>query len=396
MSGANAVFPPKLWVQVPTAHLQHCGGIFLLQKELANGKPLWKKKDGDVWIYANKIGHWCFGGVDAKAKAFDWNRCYLYQQDGPQLPSDPGSWHAWNERSQRWTQLNVRVSEVAFSDDQQRLVLAQSELAQLRSFAELRRRQRRDWWRPPAPPAPPAPLPPLDETDGGHGADVEMARMARRAAGLCQLGVDLSTALFDDGQTLLMLAAEQGWTELCRYLCVTSCRSSYLDAREEETGYTAVFYATREGHLDILKLLLGAKASPNIASHRAGATPLLLALMAESASTSQPLVTALLDAKALELAKTDEIRRLLAEAAPKARAPRCRCVAYDKEDRVHIKWFCHDQIYVRSLETKDKAYQAGVRPGWTLKLADGKVVTKIDQLREVTPPVELEFQRHLI
>ena len=32
--------------------------------------------------------------------------------------------------------------------------------------------------------------------------------------GLCQLGVDLSTALFDDGQTLLMLAAEQGWTEL--------------------------------------------------------------------------------------------------------------------------------------------------------------------------------------
>ena len=28
---------------------------------------------------------------------------------------------------------------------------------------------------------------------------------------------------------------------------------------QEETGYTAVFYATREGHLDILKLLLGAK-----------------------------------------------------------------------------------------------------------------------------------------
>ncbi|CAL1171804.1 unnamed protein product [Cladocopium goreaui] len=72
-----------------------------------------------------------------------------------------------------------------------------------------------------------------DATDSGEGADVEMARMARRAAGLCQLGVDLSTALFDDGQTLLMLAAEQGWTELCRYLCVTSCRSSYLDARED-------------------------------------------------------------------------------------------------------------------------------------------------------------------
>ena len=38
--------------------------------------------------------------------------------------------------------------------------------------------------------------------------------------------------------------------------------------------------------------------------------------------------------------------------------------------------------------------QAGVRAGWTLKRADGKVVTKTE-LREVAPPVELEFQRHL-
>ena len=29
-------------------------------------------------------------------------------KDGPQLPSDPESWHVWNERRQRWTQLNVR------------------------------------------------------------------------------------------------------------------------------------------------------------------------------------------------------------------------------------------------------------------------------------------------
>ena len=33
-------------------------------------------------------------------------------------------------------------------------------------------------------------------------------------------------------------------------------------------------------------------------------------------------------------------------------------LALDQE-RVHIKWFCHDQIYVRSLDTTDKAYQAG-------------------------------------
>ena len=36
------------------------------------------------------------------------------------------------------------------------------------------------------------------------------------------------------------------------------------------------------------------------------------------------------------------------------------------------------------------SFQAGVQPGWTLRLVDGKVITKIDQLQ---PPVELQFQR---
>ena len=39
---------------------------------------------------------------------------------------------------------------------------------------------------------------------------------------------------------------------------------------------------------------------------------------------------------------------------------------------------------------RKNARQAGVRPGWTLRLVDGRVVTKIDQLQ---PPVELQFQR---
>lgn len=43
---------------------------------------------------------------------------------------------------------------------------------------------------------------------------------------------------------------------------------------------------------------------------------------------------------------------------------------------------------VKSL--RKNSSQAGVRPGWTLRLVDGRVVTKIDQLQ---PPVELQFQR---
>jgi hypothetical protein len=53
------------------------------------------------------------------------------------------------------------------------------------------------------------------------------------------------------------------------------------------------------------------KASPNIASHRAGATPLLLALMADSSSSSQPLVTVLLDAKAEVSPRLQEIWEML-------------------------------------------------------------------------------------
>eukprot|EP00438_Fugacium_kawagutii_P010793 Skav206771 [mRNA] locus=scaffold1823:9946:13218:- [translate_table: standard] len=173
-------------------------------------------------------------------------------------------------------------------------------------------RQRNDWWRPPAQPV--------------EAAEDLAQRAAGSRAGLCELGVDLATPLFDDGQTLLMLAAEQGWTEL------------FLGDAAEESGYTAVFYATRGGHLEILQLLLQAKASPNVASTRAGATPLLLAVMASEA-TSQPLVEALLEAKAevAPMPKVQELRpapgmwRLLADAMPKPRPPRRRRVAYDKD-----------------------------------------------------------------
>ena len=40
-----------------------------------------------------RIGHWCFGGVDAKAKAFDWNRCYLYQVQQDRLVQNWSSSH---------------------------------------------------------------------------------------------------------------------------------------------------------------------------------------------------------------------------------------------------------------------------------------------------------------
>ncbi|CAK9007015.1 Uncharacterized protein SCF082_LOCUS9282, partial [Durusdinium trenchii] len=252
--------PAKLWVEAPENWLQ-CKGVFLLQKESANERPVWKKTDAAVWIYANKLGHWCVGGPEAKSHGFDWNRCFLYSAKDSDLPCDLHLWHGWADRQARWVLLAppAGVSEVPFSEEHQRVAWARAELAQLRAWAEVKRR-RRDWWRPPAPP-------------DDEGASLTEDAMARRAEGLIELGVDLSTPLFNEGgETLLMLAAEQGWIKLCRHLCGILTRRS-LDAQEEESGYTALFYATRANQLEIIKLLLDAKASPQLCSARAGATP---------------------------------------------------------------------------------------------------------------------------
>jgi len=60
-----------------------------------------------------------------------------------------------------------------------------------------------------------------------------------RTAGLLLLGVDLTSAVFndDDGCTLLMLACEHGFKQLCGHLCgapvsIAGGRRAYLDARK--------------------------------------------------------------------------------------------------------------------------------------------------------------------
>ena len=42
--------------------------------------------------------------------------------------------------------------------------------------------------------------------------------------------MDLGSAPFNEDQTLLMLAAEQGWLDLCRHLCAQP--RAYLNAVE--------------------------------------------------------------------------------------------------------------------------------------------------------------------
>ncbi|CAK9118370.1 unnamed protein product [Durusdinium trenchii] len=82
-----------------------------------------------------------------------------------------------------------------------------------------------------------------------------------------------------------------------------------------------------------------------------------------------------------------------AEAARVSKPLRRRRVVYEEEDTLDIQWHCSGEIFVRSIGPKDKAKEAGVRPGWTLKTVDSQKPVERDLRRK--PPVQLEFQRPL-
>ena len=73
----------KIPLVTSTWPLHQCTAKSGTYHQLGFGLKLSPQNDGFTWTFHRnglRIGHWCFGGVDAKAKAFDWNRCYLYQQ----------------------------------------------------------------------------------------------------------------------------------------------------------------------------------------------------------------------------------------------------------------------------------------------------------------------------
>eukprot|EP00439_Symbiodinium_sp_Y106_P030779 s8533_g3.t1 len=338
---AGDEIPPKLWVHVPHGEQRHCSGCFSLQKDKANEQPLWKKADVyEAWLYQNKLGHWCVGGKEARRREFDWNRCFLYQT-APQDPHQSRAgrlliaaqpWQWWDSIGRKWVlDPTIRVLDVPHASSDQRQMLAQHEVEALRGAAEVCRR-RTSWWLPPAPPQPEA-----DET----------SFIAERAAGLVTLGVDLTSPLFTDdlGATLLLTAAEMGWTDLCREL-LSKHRPGYLESRDH-AGRTALFHAVHAGHQEVTELLLYAKACPSAASSE-GMQPLHCALSIEREDLASALLAARADAAAKlpggrlpqdHIDPDGQTRTLLDSAlATVPRPRRKRCVVYGKEEAIGISW----------------------------------------------------------
>ncbi|CAE8711901.1 unnamed protein product [Polarella glacialis] len=444
-----------LWLQSVTGPT-HCAGQYkLVRAETANGKPLWKKTtaatttttattttagsekpEEDRWLYANKRGFWCVGGEDAKAKNFDCDTCFLYRKQLPNLDNSVpytvkgGDWQWWDEGKKKWLDdPSIKVSEVPEASAEERLEAALREVAQLRSLAQ----------RP--------------------GQQEDIGLPTRRASGLCLLGVDLTAPVFsdEDGNTLLMLAAGQGWYELSTFLCaargvaLTGGHQAYVDARSSETGWTALLCAARRGNLEIAELLLGSRATPNLASSRGGLTPLMLAADAGRPDFCNALVAARADVAArlrlgdarvaldfashsyqptpmpeAIIAGRSAARQILDSAlaaqVAAARPPalvscdwsrearlkrrRRRSVSYTVDDEVRILWRVDaalKEVVVQEVREGDRAYVAGVQPGWGLLSIDGSEAAARDfylsgssRLFDLPkPPVTLEFGRPL-
>jgi len=80
-------------------------------------------------------------------------------------------------------------------------------------------------------------------------------------------------SVLDD--TPLMMAARYGHVEVVRCLLRERTVRATIDARDSN-GWTALYYGSSEGHVEVVKSLAGAGANPMVATHN-HRTPLLIA-----------------------------------------------------------------------------------------------------------------------
>jgi ankyrin repeat protein len=113
---------------------------------------------------------------------------------------------------------------------------------------------------------------------GGHEAVVRL---------LLGAGADVGTRT-DSNLTLLMMAAFKGHAGVMQALLAHGCGD--LNARSRREGETAVLIACREGHTDVVRLLLGAGAHAALPGTN-GLTPLMYAAEGGHVGVVQALVT---------------------------------------------------------------------------------------------------------
>mmetsp|Transcript_57662 Transcript_57662/g.122669 ORF Transcript_57662/g.122669 Transcript_57662/m.122669 type:complete len:659 (-) Transcript_57662:27-2003(-) len=98
--------PLQLRVTVPNGPSQCAGDYVLVPGEMISGMPLWRLRDGKLWLYSGLNGSWIIGGSDAKDRSFHCNKGILYSKraHGGHMPDRVGG-------------LWLRLGENGFEED---------------------------------------------------------------------------------------------------------------------------------------------------------------------------------------------------------------------------------------------------------------------------------------
>lgn len=102
LSPADDIPPRALLVETPNAWPE-CAGVYMLEDdETANGCPLWKRVDGETYLYSSPYGQWMIGGPSERKKRFNCSTAWIYCSTvhrGVPPHQVRGIWERWDGMS---------------------------------------------------------------------------------------------------------------------------------------------------------------------------------------------------------------------------------------------------------------------------------------------------------
>lgn len=127
-SGSTNVGPPAaLLMTSPTYYKDLAGQYDKVVGTLGNGRPLWKKKEGNAnrWLYFNNKSKWTIGGPAEKDKNFNTSNGWIYQHPDDKgvytTPDAVAKWIAWDGKN--W-----------LKDEQIRCEIVKEDASEVQSF----------------------------------------------------------------------------------------------------------------------------------------------------------------------------------------------------------------------------------------------------------------------
>lgn len=104
LSSTSSVVPELLRLQSPNFQKETSGDYEFVPGQTPNGRPLWKKKGGDRWLYFNTDSNWIVGGPSERDKKFNCTNGFVFhgRSNAAALPVGlQGSWTLFDGKGWR-------------------------------------------------------------------------------------------------------------------------------------------------------------------------------------------------------------------------------------------------------------------------------------------------------